>query len=203
MTEWYKNSKQDSEMAMDSLHLANRARHELELRLHAELEAAYRLKQTVEEKVRLIADYDVKVDYFDQQRRQDLIQVSELQTKLDNSIRNAQLRERELQDQLDSLNDQIEEERVDREQWIKKFEGEQRQVSNSSTNILGMKTRMQDMELEIGNLESKVKTQVEQLDLQTESLSHAHSVATEKQLRIETLVQELAMQRQTGETIIA
>jgi len=59
------------------------------------------------------------------------------------------------------------------------------------------------MELEIGNLESKVKTQVEQLDLQTESLSHAHSVATERQLRIETLVQELAMQRQTGETIIA
>ena len=59
------------------------------------------------------------------------------------------------------------------------------------------------MELEIGNLESKVKTQVEQLDLLTESLSHTHSVATEKQLRIETLVQELAMQRQTGETIIA
>ena len=52
------------------------------------------------------------------------------------------MRERELQDQLDSLNDQIEEERVDREQWIKKFEGEQRQVSNSSTSILGMKTRM-------------------------------------------------------------
>ena len=113
--------------------------------------------------------------------------MSELQTKLDNSIRNAQLRERELQDQLDSLNDQIEEERVDREQWIKKFEGEQRQVSNSSTSMLGMKSRMQDMELEIGNHDNKLKAQVEQLDLMTESLSQAQSVATEKQLRIETL----------------
>ncbi len=36
------------------------------------------------------------------------------------------------------------------------------------------------MELEIGNLENKLKTQVEQLDLMTESLSHAQSVATEK-----------------------
>ena len=49
-------------MAMESLHQANRARHELELRLHAELEAAYRLKQTVEEKLRLIAEFDVKIE---------------------------------------------------------------------------------------------------------------------------------------------
>ena len=66
MTEWYKQTRHDSEIAMDSLHLANRARHELELRLHAELEAGYRLKQTVDEKLRIIADYEIKTDYFDQ-----------------------------------------------------------------------------------------------------------------------------------------
>lgn len=59
------------------------------------------------------------------------------------------------------------------------------------------------MELEIGNLENKLKAQVEQLDLMTESLSHAQSVATERQLRIETLQQEIALQRQTSDTIIA
>jgi hypothetical protein len=59
------------------------------------------------------------------------------------------------------------------------------------------------MELEIGNLENKLKAQVEQLDLMTESLSHAQVVATERQLRIETLQQEVALQRQTSDTIIA
>ena len=59
------------------------------------------------------------------------------------------------------------------------------------------------MELEIGNQENKLKAQVEQLDLLTESLSHAQAVATERQLRIETLQQEVALQRQTSDTIIA
>ena len=63
--EWYKNSKNDAELSMENLHLANRARHELEIRLHAELEAAYRLKQTVEEKVKIIGDYEIKMEYFD------------------------------------------------------------------------------------------------------------------------------------------
>ena len=44
------------------------------------------------------------------------------------------------------------------------------------------------MELEIGNQENKLKAQVEQLDLMTESLSHAQAVATERQLRIEILL---------------
>lgn len=59
------------------------------------------------------------------------------------------------------------------------------------------------MELEIGNQENKLKAQVEQLDLLTESLSLAQAVATERQLWIETLQQEAALQRQTGDTIIA
>jgi hypothetical protein len=65
MNEWYKQTRHDSEIAMDSLHLANRARHELEIRLHAELEASYRLKQAVEEKLRIIEEKDTKIDYFD------------------------------------------------------------------------------------------------------------------------------------------
>lgn len=50
---------------MDRLHSANRVRHELEVRLHAELEAAYRLKQTLDEKVQSISDYEVKVDLYE------------------------------------------------------------------------------------------------------------------------------------------
>jgi hypothetical protein len=66
ITEWYKNTKSDLEQAMDGQHNTNRARHELEVLLRAEKEAAYRLKQTVDAKVRIITDYEVKIDYFDQ-----------------------------------------------------------------------------------------------------------------------------------------
>jgi hypothetical protein len=51
MNEWYKNTKTDLDDTIDRLHLANRVRHELEVRLHSELEANYRLGRTVEEKV--------------------------------------------------------------------------------------------------------------------------------------------------------
>ena len=54
VSEQYKNTKQDLEETMDRLHTSNRVRHELEVRLHAELEAAYRLKQTLDEKVAFI-----------------------------------------------------------------------------------------------------------------------------------------------------
>lgn len=65
VAELYKNAKADQEDTMEGLHQANRVRHELEVRLHAELEANYRLKRTVEDKVRVIEEYETKVDYFD------------------------------------------------------------------------------------------------------------------------------------------
>ena len=44
ITEFYKSTKGDLEDTIDRLHSANRVRHELEVRLHAELEAGYRSK---------------------------------------------------------------------------------------------------------------------------------------------------------------
>jgi hypothetical protein len=49
------------------------------------------------------------------------------------------------------------------------------------------------MELEIGNLETKVKTQLEQMDIMTEALSVTQTVVNEKQLKIESLEQEMAI----------
>jgi hypothetical protein len=70
--EYYKNSKTDLEDATEKLHQTNRVRHELEYRLHAELEASYRQKITLDEKVRLIEQQEIKLDYFELQRKTDL-----------------------------------------------------------------------------------------------------------------------------------
>jgi hypothetical protein len=51
VTEFYQNTKSDLENSIEKLHLANRVRHELEIKLHAELEANYRAKQTIDEKI--------------------------------------------------------------------------------------------------------------------------------------------------------
>jgi hypothetical protein len=47
MNEWYKNTKSDLDDTIDRLHMANRVRHELELKLHSELDSNYRLQQTI------------------------------------------------------------------------------------------------------------------------------------------------------------
>ena len=52
------------------------------------------------------------------------MKLSEIQNKLDNTMTTSQLREKELQDKLDALNDEIESEKATREDWIRKFEGE-------------------------------------------------------------------------------
>jgi SMC interacting uncharacterized protein involved in chromosome segregation len=65
MNEWYKNTKADLDETIDRLHLANRVRHELELRLHAELDANYRLQRTIDEKIFLIKEFEDKMDYMD------------------------------------------------------------------------------------------------------------------------------------------
>ena len=92
---------------------------------------------------------------------------------MNNSIKNAEFRERELNDQIDGLTDQINNEKDVREMWIKRFEGEQKQASSSSSNILQMRAEIQDLELQIANLQTKVKTQTEQSDYMTEELSVA------------------------------
>ncbi len=66
MTEYYKGTKGDLEDTIDRLHQANRVRHELEVRLHAELEAAYRSKITIDEKVATIEELNTKIEWFEQ-----------------------------------------------------------------------------------------------------------------------------------------
>lgn len=66
LNEWYKNTKTDLDETIDRLHLANRVRHELEVRLHAELDSNYRLQRTIDEKVQIIKDFEDKLDYMDQ-----------------------------------------------------------------------------------------------------------------------------------------
>lgn len=70
--EYYNAAKSDLEDTVDRLHQSNRARHELELRFHAELEAGYRLKQTIDQKIAIITEQEIKIEYFEMQRRQDL-----------------------------------------------------------------------------------------------------------------------------------
>jgi hypothetical protein len=65
MTEFYKGSKSDLEGTIDRLHQANRVRHELEVRLHAELEAAYRSKRTIDEKVANIEELHTKIEWYE------------------------------------------------------------------------------------------------------------------------------------------
>lgn len=65
LTESYRLTKGDLEETVDRLHQANRVRHDLEVRLHAELEAAYRLKQTLDEKIIFIGEQEIKLDYFE------------------------------------------------------------------------------------------------------------------------------------------
>jgi SMC interacting uncharacterized protein involved in chromosome segregation len=71
MTEFYKSTKSDLEDSMDKLHQANRVRHELEIRLHAELESSYRLKKTIDEKSSYISETNVRLEYYEMQRRAD------------------------------------------------------------------------------------------------------------------------------------
>jgi SMC interacting uncharacterized protein involved in chromosome segregation len=70
INEWYKNTKTDLDETIDRLHLANRVRHELELRLHSELDSNYRLQNTVNEKVYLIQEFETKLDFMDLQVKQ-------------------------------------------------------------------------------------------------------------------------------------
>ena len=69
INEWYKNTKTDLDETIDRLHLANRVRHELELRLHSELDSNYRLGKTIEEKVGVIRECETKIDYMDLQMK--------------------------------------------------------------------------------------------------------------------------------------
>jgi hypothetical protein len=62
---------------VENLHTANRVRHELEVRLHAELEAAFRLKKTLEEKVLLINDMELRIENFELQKRADAAKLQE------------------------------------------------------------------------------------------------------------------------------
>lgn len=86
--------------------------------------------------------------------------------------------------------------------WIKRFEGEQKQASSSSSNILQMRAEIQDLELQIANLQTKVKTQTEQSDYLTEQLSVAQATINEKIIQIEENELEMENVKTVHETVL-
>ena len=55
-------------------------------------------------------------------------------------------------------------EREIREEWIKKFEAEQKNTSQQSLTSIELRARLQDTELQLSNCEARIKAQLEQLD---------------------------------------
>lgn len=72
----------------------------------------------------LISDMEVRIDYFDQQRKADFAKQQELQGLIDLGKRNHEYKELAFTDRIEALNDALQNEREIREHWIGKFEGE-------------------------------------------------------------------------------
>lgn len=107
MTEFYKQSKSDLEGTIDRLHQANRVRHELEVRLHAELEAAYRSKKTIEEKVANIEELHTKIEWYETHKRIDSQASVEFKGQIEILKRNFEFKETSLNDRIEQLNDTL------------------------------------------------------------------------------------------------
>ncbi len=180
MTEYYKGTKGDLEDTIDRLHQANRVRHELEVRLHAELEAAYRSKRTIDEKVATIEELNTKIDWFEQQRRNDSQLNLESKNQMELLKKNFEFKETSLNDRIEQLTDTLQQERDIREMWIGRFETEQRNSSTMSTQTMDLKSKMQDLELQLSNAETKTRAQVDQLDALQEQLSLSNAAINER-----------------------
>lgn len=63
--EVYRATRNDLDDAVERLHLTNRARHELELRLSSEEEANQALQTTLTEKMTVITVQDTKIDQLE------------------------------------------------------------------------------------------------------------------------------------------
>ena len=202
ITEFYKSTKGDLEDTIDRLHSANRVRHELEVRLHAELEAGYRSKQTLDDKVANIEDLVSKIEYYDNQRKTDSQTNLDIQNQMEQLKRNFEFKETAQIERIEQLTDTLHQERDIREMWIGKFETEQRSSSSMTTQGMELKARMQDLELQFSNSEVKVRAQIDQLDVLQEQLSLSNAATNERQLELDAAKRDQVNQRNSHEAIL-
>eukprot|EP00347_Sterkiella_histriomuscorum_P012772 403367281 len=191
LNELYRSTKNDLDEAIDRLHLINRVRHELELRLSSEQESNKQLQTTLQDKMAVIIEKERQVDTLQSALHESEMKCDQLQLQIYGNEKIFEMKEHALNDKVEQLKDIIDGERELREQWIEKFEKEQKDSNDHSASALIAKSRLKDLELELSNLQIKFDQQVKLTDQVQDQLTKTAQLLNEKTVYIDNQKREM------------
>ncbi|CDW73527.1 UNKNOWN [Stylonychia lemnae] len=201
LNEMYKSTKHDLEDAVERLHLTNRMRHELEVRLTSEQESTIALNDTIKEKIGVIIDREQKIDKLETRSREAEVKCSTLEVQIESMEMMYELKITQLNNKVDSLNQVVESEKELKETWVEKFEKEQKDLSSVNVQMLSLKSKIKDLELELGNLNIKHKGQLQINEQLSENHAKALQDLNEKIVLIDNQKREITQLRSTHDQI--
>lgn len=132
--EQYDTCRRDLDDAIEKLHITNKVRHETEVKLHEEQDKNKTLNEIIKDKEEILTKRALDIEELDK-KVIELERANEaLEIKKAGVERQYDLTKKQLNEKIQNLNDVLGTEKETREQWIERYEKEQR--DHTATNAL-------------------------------------------------------------------
>ena len=144
MREQYDQCKLDLDNAIEKLHLTNKVRHETELKLTEEQERCRSLQDVIRDKDEQLHKRAQEIEELDK-RVIELERANEnIEVKKAAIERQFEITKKQLNEKVQSLQDVLASEKETREQWIERFEKEQKEHTSTNAKLLQERSNLKD-----------------------------------------------------------
>jgi len=189
-------TRKECDDAVDKLHKTNKARHDLETKLHDEIERNRSLQEVVQLKEETLEKRSAEIEELDK-KVMDLEKTNEtIDIKRQGVERQFELAKKQLNEKIANLNEVITGEKETRDMWIERYEKESRERTTTEAQLLSARSDLKDQLLNVKNAEIKNATLSRQIQILTEQNKKFQHEVNEAIAKAEQLDRELATQKE-------
>ena len=196
MKEQLDATRTDHDELVEKLHTMNKSRHELENKLQDEHDRNKRLEDKLHQQEDILEKRMQDIEESDKRINEMTSQIATLEAQKLGTEKAFDLSKNQLNDRIKSLSEVINNEKETRELWIARYEDEQKNHTQTNSNLLQARSDMKDVDLELKNAKIKLNSANRQIQiLQEQNLKFQHQV-NEAVANTENLDRELNTQKE-------
>lgn len=152
----------------DNLHLMNKARHDLEIKLEDENKRNTNLIEQLNMRDEALDKRQVEINDLEKQVQELTRQNGDIEIKKQGIERQFEMAKKQLNERISNLNEVINGEKETRDLWIDRYEKEQKAHAETQKNLMDVNSQMKDQDLAIKNTQIQLNTANRQIQSLTE-----------------------------------
>ena len=196
MSEQLEDKTKELTKVQDNLHLMNKARHDLEIKLEDENKRNANLIEQNSMKDDQLEKRQQEINDLEKQVQELTRQNGDIEIKKQGIERQFEMAKKQLNERISNLNEVINGEKETRDLWIDRYEKEQKAHNETQNSLLQTNSDLKDQQLAVKNGEIKLNTANRQIQALTEQNVKFQHQVNEAIARAENLDRELSTQKE-------